>query len=97
MDIIDAGRAHIGVVGYPVNDNHLAGVAFIRRLNSRTAYHECLVDVHTGSHMGSAPLEGGQFHGPCLAAQLRCQESGQVVSGARQLFMPKGIHIIASP
>ena len=56
VDIINASRTHVRIVGYAVNNDHLAAVSFICCFDGCTAYHKRFVDIHTGCHMGSTSL-----------------------------------------
>ena len=78
------GAAQIGLVAQPLEGGHAAGAALQRRLHRRAAGPVGLADVGAAGQMPGAPLQGGEFDGPALAAQLALDEPRQIPAGARE-------------
>ena len=70
MYIVDAGRTHLRIIGYPVDYYHLSRISLICRFHRSTAYHKGFINIHPGCHVGSASLQRGKLHASGLAANL---------------------------
>ena len=94
VDVVNARRGLIRIIGNAVNNDHAPAVALVCSLDCGAADHERLVNIHAGGDMGGAALKRAEFHRAGLAAHLAADQVGQEGRRAGELLVTKGIHVI---
>ena len=93
---MDAVSNLIRITVFNVDNDHLTGSAFIRRLCRQIAAGKCFVDIGKGSDMRRCSLQRGELNRSglqaCLCGNLVCQGNGT----AGKLLVAESINIVSA-